>query len=365
MHRVSVSRQRSQAGRFLLALLLIAAVTAPLQAAPAGPDAPEAVTFYKVYVTGVWDNRFTVTWSTDTLTDGHVDWGTTTALGNTTADLLSNTRDHYVTVPYGDAVLDANTTYYFRVRSGSVADENMGDFYKVTTGPATGTPSPGRIIWGYVYQAGGSVPASDAIVYLQLQDANGSGSTGASQWVATRADSAGVWSYSLNNIRTASSSGFFTFTDGVDKLHVIARMATQGATESTTTTPGSAAYPAQIANLVLGAPAAPQAPAPNVTLVSGTTNLQLTWTHLTPDADYEVWRSAQPYFLPKQAGTHRRSDQTAPYPGTTLTFTDNGVAGNPSANWYYVVRGYGLGGETSADSAAKGVFSFGLVAGSQ
>ena len=349
--------------RSLLAFLLLALAALPAQAAPAGPDAPEAITFYKIYVTGVWDNKFTVTWSTDAPADGVVDWGTTTGLGNTTADLVSNTRDHYVTVPYGDAVLEASTTYYFRVRSGGVTDDNMGDFYKVTTGPATGTPAPGRIIWGYVYQPGGTIPAADAIVYLQLQDANSSGSAGASQWVATRADSAGVWSYSLNNIRTASSGGFFSFTDGVDKLHLIARGGSQGAAESTMTTPGL--YVAQIADLVLGTPATPQAPAPTVTLVSGTTNLQLTWTHLAPDADYEVWRSAQPYFLPKQAGTHRRSDQTAPYPGTTLTFTDNSVADNPSANWYYVVRGYGLGGQVAADSAAKGVFNFALQPGSQ
>lgn len=351
--------------RSLLAFLLLTLAALPAQAAPTGPDAADTITLYRVFVTGVSDIKFTVTWSTDTLTDGQVDWGTTTGLGNTTSDLVSNTRDHYVTIPYGDAVLEASTTYYFRVRSGGVTDDNMGDLYQVKTGPATGAPSPGRIIWGYVYQPGGSVPAADAIVYLQLQDANSLGSAGASQWAATRADSAGVWSYSLNNIRTASPGGFFSFTDGVDKLHTIARGGNHGAAEFTTTTPSTSPYPTQLANLVLASPAAPQAPAPTVTLVSGTTNLQLTWTHLTSDADYEVWRSAQPYFIPKQPGTHRRNDQTAPYPGTTLTFTDNGAAGNPSENWYYVVRWYGLGGETSADSGAKGVFSFALQPGSQ
>ena len=172
-----------------------------------------------------------------------------------------------------------------------------------------------------------------------------------------------MWSYSLNNIRTGTAGAYFSVTDNADKLHIIARGGSLGAAELTMTLPASAAYPAQIADLILASPAAPLVPTPSATLVSGTTNLQLTWTHLSPDADYEVWRSAQPYLLPKQSGTHRRSDQTAPYPGTTLTFIDNSVAGNPNANWYYRVRGYDLGGQIAADSAAKGVFSFTLVPG--
>jgi hypothetical protein len=51
-------------------LLLVAAMAAPLQAAPAGPDAPDAVTIYKVYVSGVRDTNFTVSWTTDAATDG-------------------------------------------------------------------------------------------------------------------------------------------------------------------------------------------------------------------------------------------------------------------------------------------------------
>jgi len=351
--------------RSLLAFILLALAALPAQAAPSGPD---AVTITKVFVTGVRDAKFTVSWSTDIAADGYVDWGTTTALGNTTADAVASTRTHVVSVPDDPAALTAGTTYYFRVRSGGVTDDNMGDLYSVTTGPTLGIPPTGKTVWGYVYQAGGVTPAADVPVYLRLEDNNGSAGTGAgaSQWVTARTDSGGVWYLSLNNVRTASAAAYFTFSDGADKLRLIARGAALGGAELNPATP--AAYTsgaAQVASLVLSAPSAPQAPAPSISLVSGTTNLQLTWTHLAPDADYEVWRSSQPYFIPKQAGTHRRSDQTAPYPGTTLTFTDSGVAGNPNENWYYVVRGYGLGGETSADSAAKGVFSFGLVPGSQ
>lgn len=353
----------SRSGLLLLTLLLVASMAAPIHAAPPGPDAPGTTTIYKVYISGVRDTNFTVSWTTDVAADGHVDWGLTTALGATAADSVTSTRTHAVTIPPEPDRLTAGTTYYFRVRSGGATDDNMGDLFAITTGSYLGAPSAGRIVWGYVHQSDGATPAADAVVYLQLRDANSSGSAGASQWVATRADSAGVWSYSLNNIRTSTAAGYFMMTDGADQLHIIARGGGLGAAELIMTLPASSAYPAQIANLGLTMPAAPLVPEPSAAIVSGTTNLRLTWTHQTPDADYEVWRSAQPYLLPKQLGTHRRSDQTAPYPGTTLTFTDNVVAGNPSANWYYVVRGYDLGGQVAADSTAKGVFSFTLVPG--
>ena len=131
---LSFPRQLGQAARLLLALLLVAAVAAPLQAAPAGPDAPDAVTIYKVYVSGVRDTNFTVSWTTDAATDGYVDWGPTTALGATTADAVTSTRTHHVTIPPEPDKLTASTTYYFRVRSGGATDDNMGDLYTVMTG---------------------------------------------------------------------------------------------------------------------------------------------------------------------------------------------------------------------------------------
>ena len=280
---LSFPRQLGQAARLLLALLLIAAVAAPLQAAPAGPDAPDVVTIYKVYVSGVRDTNFTVSWTTDAATDGYVDWGSTTALGTTTADAVTSTRTHHVTIPPEPDKLTASTTYYFRVRSDGATDDNMGDLYTVMTGALLSPSSAGRIVWGYVYQSDGT-HRPHTVVYLRLRDANSSGSAGASQWVSIRADSAGVWSYSLNNIRTGTAGAYFSVTDDADQLHVIARGGNLGAVELIMTLPASSAYPAQIADLVLASPAAPFVPEPSTAIVSGTTNLQLTWTHQTPDA---------------------------------------------------------------------------------
>jgi len=348
--------------RSLLAFLLLALAALPAQAAPAGRD---AVTISKVFVTGVRDTRFTVSWSTDVAADGYVDWGTTTALGNITADAVASARTHVVFVPDDPAALTASTTYYFRVRSGGATDDNAGDFYSVTTGPTLGIPPTGKTVWGYVFQAGGVTPAADVPVYLRLEDNNGAGSAGASQWVAARTDSSGVWYLSLNNVRTASAGAYFTFSDGADKLHLIARGATLGAAELNPVTP--AAYTsgaAQVANLILAAPVAPIAPVVTATVVNAT-SLKLTWPPQATDFDYEVWRSAIPYVTPQAAGSHRRVEFTLPYPSATLAFTDTNTVGNPAANWFYVVRGYDLGGTAAADSVAQGVFSFALTPGSQ
>jgi hypothetical protein len=348
--------------RILLALILLALAALPAQAAPAGPD---AVTISKVFVTGVRDTRFTVSWATDVAADSYVDWGTTTALGSTTADAVASARTHVVFVPDDPAALTASTTYYFRVRSGGATDDNAGDLYSVTTGPTLGIPPTGKTVWGYVYQAGGVTPAADVPVYLRLEDNNGAGSAGASQWVTARSDSSGVWYLSLNNVRTASAAGYFTFSDGADKLRLIARGAALGAAELNPATPATyTSGAAQVANLILTAPAAPVAPVVTAAVVN-TTSLRLTWPPQVADYDYEVWRSATPYVAPKAAGSHRCAEFTLPYPTATLAFTDTNTVGNPTANWFYVVRGYDLGGTLAADSVAQGVFSFALTPGSQ
>jgi hypothetical protein len=55
-------------------------------------------TLHSVYITDVRDRQFVVSWTTDSPSDGHVDWGTTTALGNTSSDLAGSTTTHYVSI---------------------------------------------------------------------------------------------------------------------------------------------------------------------------------------------------------------------------------------------------------------------------
>ena len=179
---------------------------------------------YQIYVTDVGAAQFTVTWVTDTATDGHVDWGTSTALGNTASDPDTSTTMHRVVV----SGLSATTNYYFQVRSGATTDNNGGDYYQITTGASLSPPLPGKIVWGHVKQSDGTTPVAGALVYLQLQDNDSSGDAGTSQWVTTETDGSGVWAYDLNNVRRADGSAYFGFSDGSDNLRLVSQGAIQG-----------------------------------------------------------------------------------------------------------------------------------------
>jgi hypothetical protein len=207
-------------------------------------------TLYQVYVTDVGAAQFVVTWITDTAGDGHVDWGPTTSLVNTASDPDTSTTMHRVVV----SGLSPSTPYYFQVRSGTITDDNGGDYYQVTTGASLTPPLPGRIVWGYVKQSDGTTPVADALVYLQLQDNDGGGDPGTSQWVTTQTDGSGVWAYDLNNVRRDDGSAYFDFSNGSDNLRFVSQGAAQGVegedgAERVESTPTS--YDAQLADVVL------------------------------------------------------------------------------------------------------------------
>ncbi len=179
-------------------------------------------TIHQVYITNITDISFTVSWTTDELSNGQVEWGPTPDLGNTTADPVANTTTHSVEVSGGG--VNPLSTYYFQVRSGATVDDNGGAFFTVTTGP-TLTSSPGSIIYyGFMFQSGGVTPVQNGIVYLQIQDANGSGSPGASQWLSARTENTsgtpGVWNINLVNARLTTLANYFSFSPG-DQVRLI------------------------------------------------------------------------------------------------------------------------------------------------
>jgi hypothetical protein len=208
--------------RPVLALLVLALVlpvgTEPLSAAPL------QTIMYQVYVTDVTAVSFVVTWTTQTAGDGHVDWGPTTALGSTASDSVTGTTAHQVLV----SGLSVNTDYYFQARSGTIIDNNGGNYYKVTTGSSAFPPTPGKTAYGYVYQQNGTTAVPNAVVYLQLQDNDGSGDSGNSQWVTARTDASGVWSFDLVNVRQADGSAYFDFQDGTDNLRLVRQGGDEG-----------------------------------------------------------------------------------------------------------------------------------------
>ena len=171
----------------------------------------------KVYVSNVRSNTFVVSWTTDGASDGHVDYGTTTSLGSTVSDSVSSTTTHYVTI----SGLNISQQYYFQVRSDTATDDNAGAYYQVTTGPALTPHGTGGLVTGLVKDSSANeVP--NAIVYVQLQDVNGSVSTGNSQWVSARTETNGTWGVTLPGFRTSDFSAYFDYTagDGGDNMRL-------------------------------------------------------------------------------------------------------------------------------------------------
>lgn len=180
--------------------------------------APYMQMINKVYITNIWEGGFTVSWTTETAMDGHVDYGTDESLGNTASDGVASTTTHIVEI----SGLSADTDYLFQVRSGTTTDNNGGVYYNVHTGsfPAAPLPPGTHNLWGYLYDSSSNA-VSNAIVYLQIQDVDSLPSLGNSTWVSARTDSDGVWHFNLFNVRTSDNDEFFSFTEGVDNVRII------------------------------------------------------------------------------------------------------------------------------------------------
>ncbi|MEA3439259.1 MAG: hypothetical protein U9R58_03165 [Chloroflexota bacterium] len=200
---------------YLIGILLLMALILLLTFSVwAAPEADPGIN--KVYVTRTTDGSFYVSWTTNSPSDGHVDYGTATPT-ITESDTVTSTITHFVRI----SGLTDNTPYMFLVRSGTETDDNGGAYYTITTGPTIDLPGPGPQIWGVMYEANGTTPVADAIVYLQLQDEDGFDSPGDSHWTTARTDDTGTWYYDTNDFRTQDLSEYFTFTHGVDKIRIV------------------------------------------------------------------------------------------------------------------------------------------------
>ena len=204
-------------GISLLGVLLVVFAVLTHYGLHTASAAPLQQTISHVLVTNVSDQAFTVSWVTDTATDGQVDWGTVTPPVTPAVDPVASTTTHYVTI----SGLSQNTTYYFQVTSGSTTDDNGGAFYSVTTGPTLGGNPGTKFLFGQLLQDDGTSPAPFGIVYFRLVDNDSSDSPGNSAWGSARADINGDWFFSLTRLRTEALTAYFIFTDGSDQYQYV------------------------------------------------------------------------------------------------------------------------------------------------
>ena len=110
----------------IIAGLLLLMLIAPQPALAAGP----AISY--ISVPNITSNSATITWTTNITSDSRVNYGTSTALGQTVYD--SSTETTHLIILTG---LDPGTKYYFEVEStdgsGTTTDNNGGAYYSFTT----------------------------------------------------------------------------------------------------------------------------------------------------------------------------------------------------------------------------------------
>lgn len=102
--------------------------------------------------------------------------------------------------------------------------------------------------------------------------------------------------------------------------------------------------------------------APTTTISLETDGMTLSWTHLSANTHYEVWRDSRPAFNPSMPTTDTiKLDDVYPDGGATLSYTD--TTADPDENYYYTVLGVNSLGQVSAPSNFTGVFRFLLTPG--
>ena len=207
--------------KMMLAALLLAA----LQVCFAFSSALGQIS--NVQVSNVTSSSATITWTTSDTTDGCVNYGLTTALGDTSCDSRPNDDVHQVII----TGLSAETTYYFEVISGGITDNNGGAYYTfITTDVASGVP---YVIFGYVLLHNGLSPTTATIVSVQVES-NGNASYPLSDLTNTD----GAWSLNLGNLKNLADGTVLSYSTG-DSTFVDAQGAADGVGQDTTTVSGS------------------------------------------------------------------------------------------------------------------------------
>ena len=187
-------------------------------------DIPPVIS--EIQETNVRDTSFTISWITDLVSGGYIEFGTTGGLGQTADDTRG--VSHSGTTHYTQLMgLEPETTYYYDVISGSTRDDNGGLHYLLTTGPTLSIPSPDTA-YGHVFKTGGITPAEGTIAYLTLVDNDGSGTMVQSAEMSSLVDASGYWFFNLGNARLNDHSGYFVYSLSGDNLDIFAQGGADG-----------------------------------------------------------------------------------------------------------------------------------------
>jgi len=162
-------------------------------------------TAQNIRISNVTDKSFTVSFTTEALVIGSINFGKDKNLGQTALDdrdqgVLKEHKIHYVSVKN----LDSSTNYYFSITSGSKEFLQKDEPFIIKTAPVSPESSASvKTIKGKVVLPNGDSPA-EAIAYLNSDN---------SQTLSTLVKEDGSYSIVENYLRTQDLSSYFTFSD--------------------------------------------------------------------------------------------------------------------------------------------------------
>ena len=163
------------------------------------PSVNVAIVPKEVKITNIADNKFSVSWTTDSPTSGSVEYGkvgeTLDKKANDDRGISHNGLTHHVTI----TELQPGTNYAFRILSGVPEKrfDNNGNVYSVTTGTTISGVPAARSLYGDV--SGGTM---DTLVYVTMPDA---------QPASMTLTSTGSYSIPLSTIRSADMRSFVAY----------------------------------------------------------------------------------------------------------------------------------------------------------
>lgn len=311
----------SRAVALMGALLLVIAQPSPTWAA-----------ITNVRISNVQSVAFTVSWVTDTVTDGEIHYGTNPAslslVGEDDRGIATTDDTHHVTISSG---LLPNTTYYFDVVSGVETDNNGGAHYTITTGPDLGIPPFPDTIFGQVFHADGTTPANGTLVYITLEDGDGVGSNGQGALLSSLVDS-GFWFVNLASARTPDLAALFTYSASGDRVLLSAQGAAEGVAQQTVDTNNDTPAP----DMILSPPLLVTLDSFGATRHDGGVELDWTTTSEINNLGFTLYRSSSeaalgdlltPHLIPSQAPGSGQ--------GASYTWLDSSAAGNQG--YYYTL----------------------------
>ncbi|MFH2056665.1 MAG: dockerin type I domain-containing protein, partial [bacterium] len=153
-------------------------------------DGTKSTVIYGVSVGNLTSSSATITWTTDSLTYGCINFGTGSVSEETAReDSWWGGWQHLVEL---EGLLEG-TTYLFEVVSGDTTDDNGGAYYSFTTSPV-GAGKPATI-YGRIYDSD-SIPAANVQVFATAENGRG-----ASLPLVEIAEYDGFWAINLGNLK--------------------------------------------------------------------------------------------------------------------------------------------------------------------